>query len=196
VLIARLRHNARFPHCESHAVFDSRQGWLGHPHPLPRPLRAWLSDQGSLTQRLKSRCGSFRVVPLATGMARVNADEYAMLGMAPGTRAYVREVMLLCNEEPVVFAHSVLPPASLRGGWNDITRLGNRSLGEALFSDPRIERQALAYRCVRCDHPLYRATTMHYPVTVSTLWARRSIFCLNGHPLLVTEVFLPAIDAL
>jgi chorismate--pyruvate lyase len=33
-------------------------------------------------------------------------------------------------------------------------------------------------------------------MTASSLWARRSVFCLNRHPLLVTEVFLPAIDAL
>lgn len=192
----RLRHNARFPHCEPHAVLDSRQGWLARPHSLPRSLRHWLSDRGSLTERLKARCTSFRVVPLATGMARANADEYALLGMVPGTRAYVREVMLLCDEVPVVFAHSVLPPAGLRGGWDGITRLGSRSLGEALFSDHRIERQPLAYRSVRRGHPLYRSAAGQQAATVSSLWARRSVFCLNGHPLLVTEVFLPAIDAL
>jgi chorismate lyase len=177
-------------------VLDSRQGWLAHPHPIPRSLRAWLSDHGSLTQRLKSRCASFRVVPLATGLARPNPDEYALLGMPPGSRAYVREVMLLCDEVPVVFAHSVLPHPGLRGGWNGITRLGNRSLGEALFSDHRIERQPLAYRCVRHDHPLFRAIAEHQVPAAGNLWARRSVFCLNRHPLLVTEVFLPTIDAL
>ena len=195
-VLARLRHNAHFPHSEPHAVLDSRQGWLAHPFSLPRSLRAWLSDRGSLTQRLKSRCASFRVVPLATGLARANADEYPLLGVAPDTRVYVREVLLLCNEVPVVFAHSVLPPAGLRGGWNGITRLGSRSLGEALFSDHRIERQPLAYRRVRHDHPLYRVTITHQAVAFSSLWARRSVFCLNSHPLLVTEVFLPAIQAL
>jgi chorismate lyase len=177
-------------------VLDSRQGWLAHPHPIPRPLRAWLSDHGSLTQRLKSRCAAFRVVPLATGLARPNPDEYALLGLAPGTRAYVREVMLLCDGVPVVFAHSVLPQAGLRGGWNGITRLGNRSLGEALFSDHRIERQPLAYRQLRPGHPLYRAISEEQAPAGGSLWARRSVFCLGRHPLLVTEVFLPAIAAL
>jgi chorismate--pyruvate lyase len=182
--------------CEPRAVLDSRQGWLAHPFSLPRSLRAWLSDQGSLTRRLKSRCASFRVVPLATGPARANADEYALLGMVPGTRAYVREVMLLCDEVPVVFAHSVLPPAGLRGGWDGITRLGSRSLGEALFSDHRIERQPLAFRRVQRGHPLYRAAASHQAAAAASLWARRSVFCLNRHPLLVTEVFLPTIHAL
>lgn len=196
MFVSRLRHNACFPHCEPHAVPDSRQGWLAHPNSPPRSLRPWLSDHGSLTQRLKSRCASFRVVPLATGITRANADEYALLGMAPGTRAYVREVMLLCDEVPVVFAHSVLPPAGLRGGWNGITRLGSRSLGEALFSDHRIQRQPLSYRSVRNNHPLYHAAARQQLAAANSLWARRSVFCLNGYPLLVTEVFLPAIDAL
>ena len=192
----RLRHNADFPLCEPRAVLDSRQGWLAHPHPIPRPLRAWLTDHGSLTRRLKARCASFRVVPLATGLARANADEYALLRLPAGSRAYVREVMLLCDDAPVVFAHSVLPRAGLRGGWNGITRLGSRSLGEALFSDHRIERRPLAYRLVRSNHPLYRAARRHHATNAGSLWARRSVFCLNGHPLLVTEVFLPGIDTL
>jgi chorismate--pyruvate lyase len=113
----------------------------------------------------------------------------------PGSRAYVREVMLLCNEVPVVYAHSVLPYTGLRGGWNGITRLGSRSLGEALFSDHRIARQPLAYRQLRQSHALFHAIARQQPLVASSLWARRSVFCLNGHPLLVTEVFLSAIDS-
>ncbi|MFN3544171.1 MAG: chorismate--pyruvate lyase family protein [Thiobacillus sp.] len=176
-------------------MIESRQGWLAHPHPIPRPLRAWLSDTGSLTRRLKARCAHFRVLPLAVGIARPNADEVELLGLKPGMRAYVREVLLLCNEIPVVFAHSVLPCAGLRGGWNDITRLGTRSLGEALFNDHRIQRQPLAYKAVRRGHPLFdRIAAPH--AQVRALWARRSLFCLHSHPLLVTEVFLPAIESL
>ncbi|MEW6416310.1 MAG: chorismate lyase [Pseudomonadota bacterium] len=174
-------------------MLDSRQGWLAHPHPIPRPLRAWLSDHGSLTARLKTRCAAFRVLPLRIGIARPNPDEIELLGLRPGMRAYVREVLLLCNEVPVVFAHSVLPQSGLRGGWNGITRLGTRSLGEALFNDHRIERQPLAYKAVRRGHPLFdRIAPPH--AQARALWARRSLFCLHHHPLLVTEVFLPAIE--
>lgn len=136
------------------------------------------------------------MVPLATGLARPNPDEIALLGVATGTRAYVREVLLLCDEVPVVFAHSVLPYPSLRGGWNSISRLGSRPLGEALFSDHRIHRQPLTFRHLQRGHPLFRTIARQHPLGVDSLWARRSVFCLNSHPLLVTEVFLPAIDAL
>ena len=176
-------------------MLDSRQGWLAHPHPIPRPLRIWLSDHGSLTRRLQAGCARFRVQPLRVGIARPHPDEVEVLGLRPGMRAYVREVLLLCDDVPVVFAHSVLPCAGLRGGWNGITRLGSRSLGEALFNDHRIERQPLAYKALRRGHPLFdRIAGPH--AAAHTLWARRSLFCLHRHPLLVTEVFLPAIDAL
>lgn len=177
-------------------VNTHRQGWLARPHSAPRSLRHWLSDTGSLTQRLKMRCADFRVVPLSTGLARPNPDEYALLNLAPGTRAYVREVLLLCNDIPVIFAHSVLPHPSLRGDWNSISRLGSRPLGEALFTDHRIQRQPLAFRHLHDDHPLFRTIGRQQVLSSRTLWARRSVFCLNSHPLLVTEVYLPSIDAI
>jgi chorismate--pyruvate lyase len=172
-------------------VHDLRQGWIAHPLSIPRPWRHWLVDRGSLTERLRSHCPDFRVAPLATGLARAHSDECDPLALAPRARAYVREVLLMCGDTPAVFAHSVLPLAGLRGGWRGITGLGSRSLGEALLRDPRIVRQALSFRRVVAGHPLYDAAAARLPDAPHGLWARRSAFCLNGHPLLVTEVFLP-----
>jgi chorismate--pyruvate lyase len=133
---------------------------------------------------------------MATGLSRPNQDELGVLNIRSGTRAYVREVHLICGERPVVFAHSVLPIPSLRGGWNGVTRLGSRPLGDALFNNPRISRMPLVYRSLRPGHPLFRGVQRHLPVDATRLWARRSLFCLKGHPLLVTEVFLPEIQSL
>jgi chorismate--pyruvate lyase len=49
---------------------------------------------------------------------------------------------------------------------------------------------------VHADHPLFRAIPREHARDSAPLWARRSVFCLNTHPLLVTEVFLPTIDTL
>ena len=180
---------------------DTRQhinlqhGWLAHPFRAPRALRGWLSDRGSLTRRLKARHADFRVSPVARGFAPPFLDEAQALRLSPKAHAYVRDVLLMGGGHIRVFAHSVLPRASLRGGWCGITRLGTKPLGEALFTDPRIRRLGLTIRRLDARHPLYRAATRHTGLTEHYLWARRSVFCLNGHPLLVTEVFLPAIDA-
>lgn len=201
---APLWHNARF--ILDSAVTASRHaplrqnglhhGWLAHAFRAPRALRRWLSDRGSLTQRLKARHADFRVSPVACGYALPFPDEARALHLPPRTHAYVRDVLLLGGGSARVFAHSVVPRASLRGGWCGITRLGTKPLGEALFTDPRIHRLGLTMRRIDVRHPLFRAARQHTGLAATHLWARRSVFCLGGHPLLVTEVFLPAIDAL
>lgn len=197
-------HNARFP--MDSAVSASRHvplrdtqlrhNWLAHAFRVPRALRSGLSDRGSLTRRLQAQHADFRVQLLARGLTLPFHDETEALHVQPTTRAYVRDVLLMGNGQARVFAHSVLPRPSLRGGWNGITRLGNKPLGEALFTNPRIRRLGLTLRRIDARHPLYRAARRYTGLTARYVWARRSVFCLNGQPLLVTEVFLPAIDAL
>ncbi len=180
-----------------HAILEhssTQHGWLAHPFRTPRTLRDWLSDRGSLTRRLRMRHADFRVSPVARGFAPPFPDESRLLNLRPKMLAYVRDVLLIGDGRIRVFAHSVLPRASLRGGWFGITQLGTKPLGEALFSDPRIHRLDLTMRRLDARHPLYHAARRHTGFTGHYLWARRSVFCLNGYPLLVNEVFLPAID--
>lgn len=197
-------HNARFP--LDSAVTASRHGslrhtqrphnWLAHAFRAPRALRARLSDRGSLTRRMQAQYADFRVQLLSRGLDRAFSDEILTLHLRPATRAYVRDVLLIGDGQARVFAHSVLPRAGLRGGWSGITRLGSKPLGEALFGNPRIRRLGLTLRRIDAHHPLYSTARFHTGITVRYLWARRSVFCLNGHPLMVTEVFLPATDTL
>jgi chorismate--pyruvate lyase len=169
----------------------SQAGWLYHPLLLPRPLRGWLTDQGSLTRRLKRHCPAFRVHPTRIGRFRTSHDENRALRLGPGCLAYVREVILDCGNLPVVFAHSVVALDSLRGPWAAVTRLGSRPLGEALFSNPRISRGHLQYKRLSRRHPLARqAIRSGIAAANLPLWARRSFFFLQGRPILVTEVFL------
>ncbi len=196
-----LWHNGRF--ILDSAVAASRydipgqtglqHGWLAHPFRAPRALRNWLSDRGSLTRRLKARHADFRVSLVACGYAPPFPDEARAMRLGSKTHAYVRDVLLVGGGRVRVYAHSVLPRASLRGAWCGITRLGTKPLGEALFTDPRIRRLGLTMRRLDARHPLYRAARRHADMPAPQLWARRSVFCLNGRPLLVTEVFLPAI---
>lgn len=140
------------------------------------------------------RHADFRVRPVARGFAAPFPDEARLLGLPPKRHAYVRDVLLVGDGRIRVFAHSVLPRASLRGGWGGVTQLGTKPLGEALFADPRVRRLGLTMRRIDARHPLFLAATRHTGFAGHHLWARRSVFCLNGHPLLVNEVFLPAID--
>ena len=154
--------------------------------------RHWLTDRGSLTRRLQQACPGFRVSRLKQSLDQPNLDECALLGLFPGRMAMVREVLLLNAEIPLVYAHSVIPLAGLAGPWAGLAGLGNRPLGAALFTNPRIQRQALEYQHLDRRHSLYRAAARHLSQPPRTLWARRSLFALQKYPILVTEVFLPA----
>ena len=65
-----------------------------------------------------------------------------------------------------------------------------------MFANPRIKRCPLRYRQLTVHDALYRKACGLLEEAPRSLWARRSLFVLRGTPLLVTEVFLPAILAL
>ena len=168
-------------------------GWRCGLSSATLAYRDWLADHGSLTRRLKARCPQFSVRPLRQELGRPNRDERGCLGLRSGEMALVREVQLLCGGTPVVFAHSVLAAADLRGVWNSVSRQGAKPLGEALFADPRVLRAPLEFRQLGRHHPLYRRACAALTRPPARLWARRSLFTLRARPLLVTEVFLPAV---
>jgi len=155
-------------------------------------LRLWLTDRGSLTARLQRHAGPIKVRVLFQGLRRVNRDE-AFLFASPTARVLVREVLLLRGTTPLVFAHTVLAPDALRGAWRSIAGLGTRPLGAALFADPRIARFPLRQKKLPRTHPLYRRAAAQLKTRPPSLWARRSIFAAGKSPILVSEVFLPAI---
>lgn len=170
-------------------IMNSWQATLvGHP-----PCRSWLTDNGSLTQALKRRCPDLRVVRLRQDLGLPYFDELPPLALKPRRLGLIRDVLLTCAGRPLVYAHSVIPTAGLAGPWRRLTRLGNRPLGEALFNDPLVQRHPLQYRRLDGRHPLYRAAIEHLTVKPAALWARRSVFVRDDHPILVTEVFLPEV---
>lgn len=170
--------------------------WQPQPVCTDIHLRRWLLDRGSLTYRIQQRCNRFRVELLSQRIAAVGWDERAIIGARPGAQCVVREVSLNCGPQPVIFAHSVVEPRTLRGPWHALMTLGARPLGAALFANPRVARYPLHFHQLNRRHQLYRRAAELLEQPPAGLWARRSLFVLRQSRLLVTEVFLPAILAL
>ena len=158
---------------------------------MARANQPWLIDVGSLTARLQQRYNKFAVKPVAVKYAKPIQDEAALLHLPAYKVALIREVLLIGNNQPVVFAHSVLPRASLRGAWNGLGRLGNKPLGATLFANPKVKRTPLEYKKLPRQHPISMRVAEHMQTSPKALWARRSVFNLNCARILVTEVFLP-----
>lgn len=170
-----------------------RHDWPRFIPDLPVAYAPWLRDHGSLTLRIQQRCARFDVQPVRNGLARIAFDESCVLDIPSRQFAWSREVFLHADGKPVVFAHSTCSSIHLRGVWQAMRGLGNRSLGSLLFTHPLVIRQPLHYLALRSQHPLYRRAASVLDTRPRTLWARRSLFYLHDAPLLVTEVFLPEI---
>lgn len=168
---------------------QKRHGWLKKPLCTPN-IKRWLVDEGSLTARLKARYADFAVRPVALKYAKALRDEAGMLRLKQHEAALIREVLLMGGGRPVVFAHSVLPRASLRGSWRGLGRLGNKPLGAALFANPKVKRTPLEYKKLSACSPMFMRLSGHIKNPPKALWARRSVFTLNCAKILVTEVFL------
>lgn len=167
----------------------SRQRWLRKPV-SSSAYRPWLVDEGSLTARLKARYADFAVQPVMLEYAKALRDEAGMLGLKQHEYALIREVLLMGGGQPVVFAHSVLPRASLRGGWRGLGKLGSKPLGAALFANPKVKRTPLEYKKLSACSPMFMRLSEHIKNPPKALWARRSVFTLKCAKILVTEVFL------
>ncbi|WP_293779459.1 chorismate lyase [uncultured Oxalicibacterium sp.] len=171
-------------------------GWKAHVNHVqaPKAMAFWLTDQMSLTRKLIQRCGHFRVQRLMQGHARVLADERAILQLPRRVAVQQREVLLRCDEQPVVYAHTVVPLSATAADWPFFGRLGDRSLGTTLFGDPRVQRGQLEYARLPVGHPLMLRAAAAIGMTLTTpLYARRCLYRRHRGWLLVTEVFLPQI---
>lgn len=158
----------------------------------------WLTNRRSLTERLGARCERFRVQRLQQQEARCLPDEFEAIGLPKRIRVIERDVLLRCDDVAVVYAHTVLPLSANSSQWPLFASLGNKSLGTTLFNDPLVERGALHFALLRATHPLMRRIVRLNLLgsETSSLHARRCVFTRQGSSLLVTEVFLPAINTL
>jgi chorismate--pyruvate lyase len=157
-------------------------------------MHDWLTTGGSLTARLVARSESFRVRRLHQRAATCLADEAGAIGLQRPGRVWEREVLLMCDGRPVVFAHTVVPASCTAADWPLFSALGERSLGSTLFYDPLVRRGQPEYARIRAGHPLSRRVRAALGGTESTLYyARRCVYRRRQGLLLVTEVFLPAV---
>lgn len=157
---------------------------------LPRLLSPWLTDQGSLTARLIHHSDDqFAVKLLRQGWAKAHTSELRLLGVNAKHKMLVREVVLQGRGENWVFARSLIPYSSLNGKLKALRNLDNRPLGALLFQDPDMTREPIEVAAITANN--HYVDSDYLNTDDGQMWGRRSLFRLQGNPLLVSEVFLP-----
>ena len=160
----------------------------------------------SLTAGLKSLGADFSVSLLFLGNRQIEALGDPRFNALSDHYLFSREVFLLLNGTPVVWAQSLCQgmPSSLEKGrvneshWLEILDCGTEPLGHKLFDGSLpITRTPFEYAVVK--NPLTFEWGMEvqdhsdHALDVPTFIARRSIFDWAGDGLELTEYYLPAL---
>jgi chorismate--pyruvate lyase len=154
-------------------------------------LRPWLIGKGLLTKRLKAICGerfSLRLVEQRTGL--LDEAQRRGLGVRDGAGLF-RDVEMYCDENVWVFAQTIMPDSTLSTHpW--LAELGCAALGETMCDLSGFERSSYEYAWLPAAEALCASALRGMDLKPPGLWARRSKLSLRAAPLLVHELFLPA----
>lgn len=155
-------------------------------------LLDWLLDQGSLTKKLQALSTNFQVQVRQQVTLSRSKDSLSPY-FSGENQVLVREVLLVCDNKAVVFAQTEIPFTTLTEQQAKLADIGTDSLGTLLFQDSSMKRDKIEV----AQFPVYSAvhqlcTDLNQEVDFP-LWGRRSLFYINNKPLLVSEVFLPAL---
>nr|WP_247664812.1 chorismate lyase [Pseudoalteromonas sp. MMG010] len=146
----------------------------------------WLLEPHSLTAKLKAHACTFSVNVLNEQRFILTPQQQAML-KCESQYALNREVLLLCDEKPHVYAQSWLPDTANN---NELHNMGERPLGDVIFQDPHLSRNNIEFAHFEKHHPMQKIVSQLNQPTRSLL-GRRSVFSLQNYHFLVCEVFLP-----
>ncbi|OQK17940.1 chorismate--pyruvate lyase [Methyloprofundus sedimenti] len=159
---------------------------------IPDNAASWIYEAGSITQRLRDYYGpQVRVEVLNNQWQRAFISESKLLKSPPGKYNLTREVLLYADDIPLVLARTIIPKRTIKSAHQNLSHLGNRPLGEVIFSYPGLERLALEITEVQNKH--WNKIIQQKIQVNQPLWGRRTIYAIHHHPLLVSEFFLPEI---
>ncbi|WP_246072461.1 chorismate--pyruvate lyase family protein [Catenovulum sediminis] len=158
----------------------------------PEIVLDWLLDPASLTAKLKSMYCNFSVQVL--GQCWLTDHNKISNSVFSCSEYLVREVLLICNQQAMVYAHTCIPKTSLTQENLFLTELGTQPLGEALFARPDMRRTNIELAIIPDTSRIYKFASQlssEGNLQSKQLYGRRSIFELNQSPLSVAEIFLP-----
>lgn len=161
---------------------------------IPASAQSWIYEPDSLTQRLRDYYGdAVSVAVLFQQRSRPFFSERRLLKLDNARHSLVREVLLYAEDRPLILARTVIPEKTLKGAQRNLARLGNRPLGEVIFSHPKLERLEMDITRVQ-PYNWSKSVRESYHLE-QPLWGRRTVYALQHRQLLVSEFFLPEVLA-
>ncbi|QDC46789.1 chorismate lyase [Candidatus Methylopumilus universalis] len=151
--------------------------WLISPKVEGKEL-SWLTEEGSLTERLKKEFDDVKVEIMYEGVYELDKT------------FYTREVILKSKDFPRVFARTLVKEDDLLQAWSSLKHLGDQSLATILFNSVDIKKTSVFYKELFLDDSLFVYVSSISPIHKKSLWARKSSWEKQGANLDLIEIFL------
>jgi len=139
---------------------------------------SWLTEEGSLTERLKKEFDNVKVEVVYEGVYLLDK------------KFYVREVILKSNDSPKIFARTLVKTEDLEEAWSSLKNLGDQSLATILFNSLEIKKISVFYKELFLDDSMFVHINSLSPIHKKSIWARKSIWKKEGAILELIEIFL------
>ena len=137
-------------------------------------IKSWLSESGPITKRISAN-ENFELNLLREEIDEVDETEKKYLGNSIGD-IKVREVVLLGNKVPKVYAKSLIPVKTIKKGFSKLGSLGTKPLGDILFEKNIFNKIDVMY-----------SSFVHED---SIFWGRKTKYLVKNLPFSVMEIFL------
>ncbi len=177
-------------------LFNQEPNWLGSRpglrHHLPETVQSWTYESGSLTQRLRSYYGpGVAVKVLLQCWKTPYLSEHRLLKLPAHEYVLTREVLLYVKSKPLILARTVIPKSTVKTAKSNLSKLGNRPLGEIIFSSPKLERIAMDVTLIQM--PTWKSSLLEQVEINAPVWGRRTVYGIASKHMLVSEFFLPEV---
>ena len=177
-------------------LFNREPLWLenrqGLRHKLPGNVQSWTYESGSLTRRLRNYYGdAVTVKVLLQRWSKPFLSEYRLLQLPGHQYNLTREVLLHANGKPLILARTIIPASTIKAVKTNLVHLGNRPLGEVIFSYPKLERIAMDVALI--NPAIWKQAALAEAGIEQALWGRRTVYGIAHKQMLVSEFFLPEI---
>ena len=137
-------------------------------------IKSWLLEQGPITKRIKS-IAEFRLELIQDELSDATEDEILFLKI-DSEEIRIREVILYGNENPMVFARTIIPNTTIEKGLKELGKIGNKPLGDILFEKDIFSKEDIVFATFKYEESLF--------------WGRKIKYTVKDQPFSVMEVFL------
>ena len=157
--------------------FNKLTSWMAETKSLEvqnKEILSWLNESGSITSRIKS-FSDFKLKLLRDSPGEVDAavDDLIISNYKENN---IREVLLYSDEEPLIYAKSIIPLETIRLGLGVLGNLKENPLGDILFSNPEIKKEYMLFSKFELNKKIF--------------YGRKGIYTVRGFPFSVCEIFL------